>query len=99
MFAAEPSFANQRRQSATESLYTNAAYIMNRISAQSFHEYDRPTFSIQSDLTESAMYNKVKRTTTFDLNPAYNVGQFEVEEEETSPIYEEPEKLKAPVCI
>ena len=99
MFAAEPSFANQR-QSATESLYTNAAYIMNRISAQSFHEYDRPTFSMKSDLTESAMYNKVNRTSMFDLNPAYNVVQLEEEEEEeeTSPIYEEPEKLKAPVC-
>ena len=99
MFAAEPSFANQRRQSATESLYTNAAYTMNRISAQSFHEYDRPTFSMKSDLIESATYNKVNRTSMFDLNPAYNVVQLEEEEEETSPVYEEPEVLKASVCM
>lgn len=97
--ATEPQFVNGRPQSTTESLYTNHAYVMNRMNKQTSqhdcaadqHHYDIPSFSKGSEpQVIKNRYSVLNRLSHFNRNPAYSTsqgateGHFDVDYEEVN---------------
>ena len=84
--ATEQTLSFTRRPQSQTSLYSNGAYLMNKLkkkefiptasnSSPSHHHYDTPTFteSKESDETENR-YSTLNRLSQFNRNPAYSIS-------------------------